>query len=74
MVRLEKDRIVIEIETGCPADDLQELQRDIIRMIRYYDYRDYGENDGCPFIRVLDLLESTLPEFDFYKNLLKSKN
>lgn len=74
MVKLEKDRIVIEIETGCPDDDLQELQREIIRMIRYYNYQDYGNNNGCPFVHVLDLLESTLPEFDFYKNLLKSKN
>lgn len=74
MVKLEKNKIIIEIETGCPADDFQELQREIIKVIQLYNYADYGNNNGCPFFRILSLLEETLPNDEFYNNLLNHKN
>lgn len=74
VVKLEKNKIIIEIETGCPADDFQELQKEIIRVIRDYNYADYGSCNGCPFLHILSLLDATLPNDEFYNNLLKSKN
>lgn len=74
VVKLEKNKIVIEIETGCPAGDLQDLQKEIIRIIQHFNYADFGCNNDCPFLNIGYLLEATLPEDSFYTNLLKNKN
>lgn len=74
VVKLEKNKIIIEIETCCPADDFQELQREIIRVIQQYNYADYGSYNGCPFLRIMALLEAMLPNDEFYNNLLNRKN
>lgn len=74
MVKIEQNKIIIEIETSHPADDLQELQKEIINVIREYDYAAYRNNNGCPFYCILYLLEATLPEYEFYKKMLENKN
>lgn len=74
MVRLEKNKIIIEIETNLPIEDYQELQKEIICIVQNYNYKDCGSVDGCPFSRLLDLLQATFPEDSFYDNLLKNNN
>lgn len=70
MVKLEKNKIVIEIETNDPDGDVYDLQADIIYALKYYDYENFGNNNGCPFSRLLDLLGAMLPNREYYKNLL----
>lgn len=73
MVKIEKNKLVIEIETAFPCGDLVDLQKEIINVIRQYDYKEYGNNDECSFCVLLDLLETTLPDEDYYKGLLSRK-
>lgn len=59
MVRFEKDKLVIEIETKYPEDDLRELQRDLLRLMRAAD-KDMIDNDNDSVAGVCSLLEEML--------------
>ena len=56
MVRFEKDKLVIEIVTKFPEDDLRELQRDLLRLMSAADM-DMIDNDTvagvCGFLEEL---------------------
>ena len=59
MVRFEKDKLVIEIVTKYPEDDLRELQRDLLRLMRAAD-KDMIDNDNDSVAGVCSLLEEML--------------
>ena len=59
MVRFEKDKLVIEIVTKFPEDDLRELQRDLLRLMSAAD-KDMIDNDNDPVAGVCSLLEEML--------------
>lgn len=59
MVRFEKDKLVIEIETKFPEDDLRELQRDLLRLMRAAD-KDMIDNDNDSVAGVCGFLEELL--------------
>ena len=54
-----------------PADDLQELQREIIEVIQGYDYKNFGNTNGCPFYHLLNLLAGTLPTYHQQKQMIE---
>ena len=60
MVRFEKDKLVIEIETKFPEDDLRELQRDLLRLMSAAD-KDMIDNDNDCVAGVCSFLEELLP-------------
>ena len=59
MVRFEKDKLVIEIVTKYPEDDLRELQRDLLRLMRAAD-KDMIDNDNDSVAGVCGFLEELL--------------
>lgn len=59
MVRFEKDKLVIEIETKFPEDDLRELQRDLLRLMSAAD-KDMIDNDNDYICGVCSFLEELL--------------
>ena len=65
MVRFEKDKLVIEIETAFPEEYVVELQRDLLRLMGAAD-KDMIDNDNdsvagvCSFLE--DLLRRPVPE------------
>ena len=59
MVRFEKDKIVIEIVTKFPEDDLRELQRDLLRLMSAAD-KDRIDNDNDCIYGVCSFLEELL--------------
>lgn len=59
MVRFEKDKLVIEIVTKFPEDDLRELQRDLLRLMSAAD-KDMIDNDNDSVAGVCSLLEEML--------------
>lgn len=74
MVKLEKNKAIIEISSVDPIGDIQELQDEIINVLKYYDYENFGNTNGCPFGRLLDLLRALLPSDNVYRNLLNRSN
>lgn len=63
MVRTSENKLIIKMDVNAPADDLQALQRDIIGAIQCYDYKNFGNFNGCPFGLLLELLQTTLPTY-----------
>lgn len=59
MVRFEKDKLVIEIVTKFPEDDLRELQRDLLRLMSAAD-KDMIDNDNDYICGVCSFLEDLL--------------
>lgn len=59
MVRFEKDKIVVEIESQFPEDDLRELQRDLLRLMCAAD-KDMIDNDNDSVAGVCGFLEELL--------------
>ena len=59
MVRFEKDKLVIEIVTKFPEDDLRELQRDLLRLMSAAD-KDMIDNDNDSVAGVCSFLENLL--------------
>jgi len=68
MVRIEKNKIVIEIETKNPIDDLTTYQRALIDAMKQYK-ADEGDNMDCTNFFLGDLLKELLPTFDQTKEL-----
>ena len=59
MVRFEKDKLVIEIVTKFPENDLRELQRDLLRLMSAAD-KDMIDNDNDSVAGVCSFLENLL--------------
>ncbi|VDR34762.1 Uncharacterised protein [Alistipes sp. cv1] len=71
MVHTSENKLIIEMDTRCPGNDIQDLQREIIDVMRFYDYKNFGCSNGCPFALLLDLLQATLPTFHQQKQMLE---
>lgn len=71
MIRTTDNKLIIEMDTRCPGDDLQSLQEDIIGAIQFFNYKDFGYSDGCPFMVLLDLLKATLPTYYQQRQMLE---
>lgn len=61
MVRIEKDKLVIEMEGTFPADRWVDVMRDLIRLVSIADKDLVGSGTDCIF-GVCDLLEAMLPD------------
>ena len=59
MVRFEKDKLVIEIETAFPEEYVVELQRDLLRLMCAAD-KDMIDNDNDSVAGVCSFLEDLL--------------
>lgn len=69
MVRFEKDRLVIEIQThGRPVEYWMELQRALLDMLRYTTQETLIEET---FYNVPDFLQELMPD---YETLAKMQN
>ena len=71
MIRIEENKLIIELDTYSPADDLQMLQKEIIAVIQFYNYSDFGGSNGCPFLLLLELLQATLPTYHQQKQVFE---
>lgn len=71
MVHMSEKKIAISMNDSFTVDDLQGLQKEIIEAIQCYDYKNYGNSDGCPFYHLLNLLASTLPTFYQQKQMIE---
>lgn len=66
MIRFEKDKLVIEIESGFPSDTWLELYGALIDLVRSLD-ADYPLGDR--FYNIPILLDAMLPDSDQAKKL-----
>ena len=71
MVHVSEKKLIIEMDAHCPVDDIQALQKEIIGAIQCYNYNDFGNTDGCPFLVLLELLQATLPTFQQQRQMLE---
>lgn len=73
MIKTDGKNLIIEIPDTDVANDLRALQRDIINAIQCYNYSDFGNSDGCPFLMLLELLTATLPTYEDMKHITEFK-
>lgn len=71
MVRFEKDKIVIEIESSFPAYEWQERVRDIVYAISAID-KDRVDNDHDCIYGLCELLLEMLPDEKYMTDLMKA--
>lgn len=72
MVRFEKDKIVIEIESSFPTYDWQERVRDLVYAIGAID-KDRVDNDHDCIYGLCSLLMEMLPEENDVREMLRAK-
>lgn len=70
MVRIEKDKVVIELESRFPAESWVECMRDIVRCIAIAD-KERLDNDTDCIYGLCDLLEAMLPDETEARKLVK---
>lgn len=70
MVRIEKDKVVIELESRIPAESWVSVMRDIIRCIAITDKEIVGNGTDCIY-GLCDLLEAMLPDETDARKLIK---
>lgn len=70
MVRIEKNKLVIEMEGTFPADRWVDVMRDLIRCISITDKERVDNNLDCIY-GVCDLLEAMLPAEEDARKLIK---
>lgn len=73
MIKTDGKNLIIEMPNTDAANDLQALQHDIINAIQYYNYSDFGNSNGCPFLMLLELLTATLPTYEDMKHIAEFK-
>lgn len=61
MVRFEKDKLVIEMETYYPTDSWVQAMHDLIRCVSIADKERMDNNTDCLY-GVCELLEALLPD------------
>ena len=71
MVRIEKDKFVIEMESRFPADRWVDVMRDLIRLVSIADKERVDNNLDCIY-GVCDLLEAMLPDEMDARKMIKS--
>jgi len=71
MTRRTENKLIIEMDSHCPVDDLQALQKEIIGAIQCFHYNDFGNTNGCPFLMLLELLQATLPTYHQQKQMIE---
>lgn len=72
MVRFEKDKIVIEIESSFPTYDWQERVRDLVYAIGAID-KDRVDDDHDCIYGLCSLLMEMLPEENDVREMLRAK-
>lgn len=70
MVRIEKDKLVIEMEGTFPADRRVDVMRDLIRCISIADKERVNNNLDCIY-GVCDLLEAMLPTEEDARKMIR---
>lgn len=70
MVRIEKDKFVIEMESRFPADRWVEVMRDLIRLVSIADKERVDNNLDCIY-GVCDLLEAMLPDEEDARKMIR---
>ena len=70
MVRIEKDKFVIEMESSWPADRWVDVMRDLIRIVSIADKELVDNNLDCIY-GVCDLLEAMLPDEKDARKMIK---
>lgn len=69
MVRFEKDKLIIEMQTKWPADKWKDIVRDLVYAIGALDKERVDNDNDCTY-GMCDLLVEMLPdEFDLRKML-----
>lgn len=69
MVRFEKDKVIIEIQTKWPTDKWKDIVRDLVYAIGALDKERVDNDNDCTY-GMCDLLVEMLPdEFDLRKML-----
>ena len=63
MVRIENNKLIIEIETNDPRNDLSALQKSLINVMKNYKPQD-GDDKDCTTYFLGDLLQELLPTFE----------
>ena len=63
MVRVEKKKLIIEIETNDPRGDLSTLQTSLINVMKNYKPQE-GDDKDCTTFFLGDLLQELLPTFE----------
>ena len=69
MVTTQEKHILIELEEHSPVDFVEGLQNEIIDVLQAYDYQNFGNTNGCPFLHLLILLKNTLPTYEQMKHV-----
>lgn len=71
MIQITDNKLIIEVNSPFPVDDLQCLQKEIIGVIQDIDYNNIAGANGCPFLHLLNLLQSTLPSYHQQRHILE---
>ena len=68
MVRVEKNKLIIEIETNDPRGDLSTFQTSLINVMKNYKPQE-GDDKDCTTFFLGDLLQELLPTFEQSKEV-----
>jgi hypothetical protein len=60
MIRVEENKLIIEIETNMPLNELQDIQAALLDAIKHYD----GEAKSGTIYELANLLNETVPTFE----------
>lgn len=72
MVRFEKEKVIIEIQTKWPADKWKEIMNDLIFAIGALDKERIDNNNDCAY-GMCDLLLELMPEENDLRKMLVEK-
>lgn len=72
MVRFEKEKVIIEIQTKWPADKWKEIMNDLIFAIGALDKERIDNNNDCTY-GICDLLLELMPEENDLRKMLGEK-
>lgn len=70
MVRIEKDKLVVEIEYPRPSDCWLDIMRDLICIIQATDKEKVDNYNDCIY-GVCDLLEALLPDENTARKMIE---
>jgi len=70
MIRVEENKLIIEIETKMPLNELQDIQTALMDAIKHYD----GEAENGTIYELVNLLNETIPTFEQNKVFYNSNS
>lgn len=70
MVRIEKDKFVIEVESALPAEGWLDAMRDLISLVQVADKERVDNRSDCIF-GACELLEAMLPSEEQARKLIE---